>query len=408
MIMLEKSMGLFFFLKKPKNYRSGAKDVYLKVTVDGIPRELSCKRKWEPSRWSVDAGRATGQKEDSRELNTYLDTLQTKAYEAKRILLDRGKVVTANAIKDILSGVEQQRRMFIFLFQNHNNEMSKMIGNGVAKGTWTNFNTSLSHTKEFLKYKYKMDDMNILSLDVEFIKDFYSWLRTEKKCAHNSAIKNLANMKKIVLDCVEKKWLVGDPFAGFDMTRTEVKPTFLMMSELKLIIEKEIKNDRLARVRDVFVFCCFTGLAFIDVKQLKRSEVVRGFDGEYWISKDRQKEGVLSQIPLLPVCIELLKKYENDPVCSANNMLLPVLSNQKYNSYLKEISVICNIDKELTSHVARHTFGTSVTLGNGVPITTIKEMLGHKTLKQTLHYARVLAVKTSEDMKALKYRLDSN
>jgi site-specific recombinase XerD len=405
--MLEKSIGLLFFLKKPKNYKSGPKDVYLRITVDGIPKELSCKRKWDHSRWNSHAGRATGLKEDARELNAYLDTLQTKAYECKRILLDRGKIVTAIAIRDILTGVEQSRRMLIFLFQKHNDEMKRMIGNGVAKGTHTNFNTSLSHTKEFVKHKYKVQEINILSLDVEFIKDFYSWLRTEKKCAHNSAIKNLANMKKIVLDCVEKKWLVGDPFAGFDMTRTEVKPTFLMMDELKAIMEKEIKNDRLARVRDVFVFCCFTGLAFIDVKQLKRSEVVRGFDGEYWISKDRQKEGVLSQIPLLPVCIELLKKYENDPGCSANDMLLPVLSNQKYNSYLKEIAVVCNISKELTSHVARHTFGTSVTLGNGVPITTIKEMLGHKTLKQTLHYARVLAVKTSEDMKVLKSRLVS-
>lgn len=209
-------------------------------------------------------------------------------------------------------------------------------------------------------------------------------------------------MKKIVLDCVERGWLLSDPFATFDMNREDVDPTYLTISELHAILNKEISNERLMRVRDVFVFCCFTGLSFIDIKQLKRNEVITGFDGGHWICKDRQKEGVLSKIPLLPVCLEILKKYERDPVCIDKEMLLPVLSNQKYNSYLQEIAAICNINKELTSHVARHTFGTAVTLANGVPITSVKDMLGHKTLKQTLHYARVLPMQISADMERLK------
>ncbi|MFT4092940.1 MAG: site-specific integrase [Niabella sp.] len=404
--MLEKSIGLLFFLKKPKNYPKGnSKDVYLKVTVDGVPRELSCKRKWDPRRWNPHAGRATGNKEDARELNMYLDTLKTMAYDAKRQLLDRGKMITAVAIRDLITGVEEHRRKLIVLFQKHNDEMKKMIGNGVAKGTWTNFNTSLNHTREFIRFKYKMDDINILALDMDFIKDFYNWFRAEKKLSRNSTLKNIANMKKIVLDAMDRGWLLSDPFARFDMSRDEVNPTFLTMDELQKISEKDIANERLKRVRDVFVFCCFTDLAFIDAKQLKRSEIVQGFDGEFWISKDRQKEGVLSQIPLLPICVDLLKKYENDPVCVAKEMLLPVLSNQKYNEYLKEIGAICNIKKELTTHVARHTFGTAVTLANGVPITSVKDMLGHKSLRQTLHYARVLPIQVSEDMQLLKAKL---
>lgn len=404
--MLEKSIGLLFFLKKPKNYRNGdIKDVYLKITVDGIPRELSCKRKWEPKRWNPHAGRALGSKEDAKELNTYLDTLQTIAYDAKRQLLDRGKLVTATAIRDAMTGKEQHRRKLLVQFQKHNDETKKMIGKGVAKGTWTNFETSLAHTKNFIRYKYGLDDVNILALDKDFIKDFYSWLRSEKNCCHNTSLKNIANMKKIVLDCIDRGWLLSDPFAGFDMTREDVIPTHLTMQEVSIISEKIINNERLSRVRDVFIFCCFTGLAFVDIKQLKRSEVVVGFDGGYWISKDRQKEGVLSQIPLLPVCVELLKKYEKDPICIMKELLLPVLSNQKYNEYLKEIGAICNISKELTTHVARHTFATAVTLANGVPITSVKDMLGHKTMKQTLHYARVLPIQISEDMQMLRVRL---
>jgi integrase len=404
--MLEKSIGLLFFLKKPKNYQQGdPKDVYLKITVDGIARELSCKRKWEYKRWNPHAGRASGFKEDAKELNTYLDTLQTMAYDAKRQLLDRGKIVTAKDICDKMTGKEQHRRKLIFQFEKHNAEMKKMIGNGVAKGTLTNFCASLLHARNFIKFKYGIDDINILALDKDFVKDLYSWLRSEKKCAHNTSIKNIANIKKIVLDCVDRGWLAGDPFAGFDMSREDVSPTYLTMEEVQKISEKSIENQRLCRIRDVFIFCCFTGLAFIDVKQLKRSEVVLGFDGEYWIRKDRQKEGVLSQIPLLPICIELLKKYEHDPVCISKELLLPVLSNQKYNGYLKEIGAICDIQKELTTHVARHTFATAITLANGVSITTVKDMLGHKTMKQTLHYARVLPKQISEDMRLVKVKL---
>lgn len=407
--MLEKSISLLFYLKKPKSFeRKKLKDVYLRITVDGIAKELSCKRKWDAKRWNSYAGRAMGNKEDALEMNAYLDTLQTLAYAAKRQLLDRGKIISSTAIKDIMSGKEEHNRKLLVLFQKHNEELKKMIGNGVARGTWVNFETSFSHTKAFIKYKYQSDDINILALDKDFIKDFYNWFRAEKKCCRNTTLKNIANMRKIVFDCVDRGWLVGDPFAGFDMSRDEVYPTFLTMDELLTIIQKEFINERLSKVRDVFVFCCFTGLAFIDVRQLKRSEVMMGFDGNYWISKGRQKGGVLSQIPLLPVCMDILKKYENDPVCVQKDMLLPVLSNQKYNEYLKEIAALCEVNKELTTHVARHTFATAVTLSNGVPITSVKDMLGHKKLDQTLHYARVLPVKISEDMNVLKKKLQGS
>ena len=160
-------------------------------------------------------------------------------------------------------------------------------------------------------------------------------------------------------------------------------------------------------MRDIFVFCCFTGLAFIDVKKLKRSEVTIGIDGQLWIQKIRQKSAVPSKIPLLPITIQILDKYKDHPACVANDVLLPVLSNQKYNCYLKELADICNIDKKLTSHSARHTFGTTVTLSNRVPIESVKQMMGHKNIKQTLHYARVLPIKLSEDMQLLKERLES-
>ncbi len=208
---------------------------------------------------------------------------------------------------------------------------------------------------------------------------------------------------------MRKQWLAyKGSFCFIKISLEENDPVFLTKEEIERLAEKIIQNARLQSVRDIFIFCCFTGLAFVDVKHLKRSEVCIGIDGLPWIQKKRQKSGVPSKIPLLPITIHILDKYKDHPACIASDILLPVLSNQKYNSYLKELADMCNINKNLTSHTARHTFGTTVTLSNRVPIESVKEMMGHKKINQTLHYARVLPIKLSEDMQLLKERLDSS
>jgi integrase len=403
--MLEKSLGILFFLKQPRNYDGGPMYIYLRITVDGIPKELSAKRSWEPVRWNGKANRASGNKEDAKELNHYLDVLQNKAYDARKKLIDTGRIITSTAIVDILSGAEQRKRNLMVLFKKHNDDMKQMIGKGVGKGTWTTFNTAYKHVTNFLKLIYHADDINILSLDLEFIKQLYHWLRTVKNLNHNTTLKNITNMKKIVLACVDNGWLLHDPFAKFETTRDETETVYLVKEEIQAIADKEISNQRLCRVRDLFIFCCFTGLSFIDVKQLKRSEITIDTRGELRIYKNRQKTGTPAVIPLLPISKTILEKYKDDVDCIAKDMLLPVLSNQKYNAYLKELAGISSVDKELSSKMARNTFGTTVTLANNVPMETISKMMGHKSLRQTQHYAKVLAVKVTEDMDLLKRRI---
>lgn len=402
--MLEKSLGLMFFLKKPQDYVEGLVPIYLRITVDGVRKEMSTKRFWDPEKWNAKANRAVGNKEETKNLNAYLDVLQNKAYAARTHLIDRGKIVTALAIKNILSGEDQRQWMLMVLFKLHNKGLEAMIGKGVAKGTHTNFETSYSHVSKFLKSQYKVDDINILSLDLEFIKKLYNWFRTVKDLNHNSALKNIANMKKIVLDCVDNGWLVADPFAKFEMTRDEVDTVYLTKEQVQAIANKKITNPRLNKVRDMFIFSCFTGLAFIDMKQLKRSEVFTN-DGELRIYKNRQKTGTPAVIPLLPIAKVILKKYEEDEYCVVKDMLLPVLSNQKYNTYLKDLAERCDIEIELSSKIARNTFATTITLANNVPMETISKMMGHKSLRQTQHYAKILAVKVNEDMAALNKKL---
>lgn len=402
--MLEKSLGLLFYLKKPKDYTEGPVLIYLRITVDGVPKEMSTKRFCDPERWNSKANRVIGNKEDVKTLNAYLDVLQNKAYDARTHLIDRGKIVTASAIKNIISGDDQRQWMLMVLFKAHNKGLEELIGKGVAKGTHTNFETSYTHVCKFLKSQYKVEDINILSLDLEFIKKLYKWFRTVKDLNHNSALKNIANMKKIVLDCVDNGWLVADPFAKFEMTRNEVDTVYLSKEQVQAIANKKITNPRLRKVRDMFIFSCFTGLAFIDMKQLKRSEVFTN-DGELRIYKNRQKTGTPAVIPLLPIAKVILKKYEEDEYCVVRDMLLPVLSNQKYNTYLKDLAERCDIEIELSSKIARNTFATTITLANNVPMETISKMMGHKSLRQTQHYAKVLAVKVNEDMADLNRKL---
>jgi site-specific recombinase XerD len=232
-----------------------------------------------------------------------------------------------------------------------------------------------------------------------------TWFKTERKCGQNATMKYISILKMVVLFCVNNDWLGKDPFARFKMSREEVIPEFLTKEEIQAISEKDIKIGRLKQVRDVFLFCCYTGLAYVDIEKLKASEASLGLDNEPWIFTKRGKTKVPSRIPLLPEAQKILAEYKDRPPHINSKGLLPVLSNQKYNSYLKELADMCGISKNLTTHTARHTFATTITLSNGVPIETVSKMLGHKKIQTTQNYARVLDMKVSEDMQILKDKL---
>ena len=267
------------------------------------------------------------------------------------------------------------------------------------------FETTLKHTQSFLEAKYRITDIEIKKLDFEFISEYEFWLKSVRRCDHNITMKYLSNFKKIVNRCVRSGKLLRDPFVGYAMTKREVERTALTELQLKAIAEKKFSIERLSLVRDIFLFSCFTGLAYVDVKKLRKQEIMEGTDGEKWIIC-RQKTDTTSRIPLLQSALEIIKHYETHPLILAGDKVLPALSNQKMNAYLKEIADVCGIHTNLTYHIARHTFATTVTLSNGVPIETVSKMLGHRNLKTTQHYAKILDKKISDDMKKLRsYRL---
>jgi site-specific recombinase XerD len=395
---------LLFRLKKTTNHADGDMMlVYMRITIASTRSELSTGRKFDPSRWNKRAGRAIGNKEDAKTLNAYLDMLQNKVYEAHRELLALNEPVTAVLLRDKLQGKSaEQKRMLLEVFAEHNRQMVRLIENEeYASGTLTHFETTYKHVQSFIKWKYKADDMAIENADYAFISDFEYYLKAEV-CAHNTTMKYLGDLKKILLLCVKRGWLPKDPFLGYKMSRREVPKDFLVDHELQAMEGKKFLSERLTLVRDVFLFSCYTGLAYADVKKLKLSEIRIGIDGSKWLFIERQKSSTPSPVPLLPVALSILEKYKDHPRCINSDRALPVLCNQKMNEYLKEIADVCGISKKLTYHTARHTFATTVTLNNNVPIESVSKMLGHKSLKQTQHYAKVLNKKIGEDMQILK------
>lgn len=400
---MNKTFNLLFYVKKSKINFLGESPIYLRITIDGKISEISVKRTILPSRWNAKAQKVSGSSEESKSFNFYLKAFEQKVYDTYHELIRDKEYVTCESLKNKLLGKGEHIRTLIPIFEDHNNRMEKLIGKEFAQGTLERYNITLKHTKEFLKWKYKISDIDILKIDLAFLNDFELYLRTEKSCSNNSAVKYIKkNLGKIIRICIANGWLSRDPFLNYKSTFNEVTRTFLNEQEIERLFNKDFKNERLSQVRYIFLFSCFTGLAYIDTQKLTNDNIIIGLDGNKWIYTKRQKTKTTSNIPLLPQAERIIERYKDHPICLNSGRLLPVLSNQKMNAYLKEIADLCEINKELTYHIARHTFATTITLSNGVPIESVSKMLGHTNIKTTQHYAKILDKKVSEDMSALR------
>ncbi|MBX0335347.1 site-specific integrase [Pontibacter sp. HSC-14F20] len=396
---------LLFYLKKPKNYQQGPVPIYLRITVAGKRSELATGRTIEPASWLAQAGRALGKKEEIKSLNAYLEILQARVYEAQRQLVEARQPLTAEALKDRLLGREAKGRMLLEVFSEHNRKMEALVGEEFAPGTLERYTTSLRHTRDFVKWKYAIEDVDVRQVDHAFVTDYEFYLRSVRKCSNNTAVKYIKNFGKIIRICLANGWITMNPFLHYKAKLRKVERAYLSEEELERMAEKKFVSDRLTQVRDIFLFSCYTGLAYVDVQQLKRADIQTGVDGEQWIFKNRQKTDTPSRIPLLPKALTILARYQDHPQCLYEDRLLPVPSNQKMNAYLKEIADVCGIEKPVTFHTARHTFATTVTLLKGVPMESDSKMLGHTSMRTTQHYAKILDVKVGEDMRLLRERL---
>jgi site-specific recombinase XerD len=402
---MSQNFKVLFFLKKGRNTKVNSLPVYVRVTVEGKRVEWSVQRKCEPGfKWNQALGRATATREEAKNLNAYLDVIQGNIFMIQKEYLLRNEPVTAEQVRSkMLHKVEEKQHSLIEVFKYHNEQFQKLVGLEFSHGTYKKYKSVLKSLENFIEWKFNKKDILLSAANHQFITEYEFYLKSVQKIQHNSAMGNIKKLKKIIRQCVANDWLLKDPFRSYKITTKETHRNYLLTDELDILRTKFITIQRLDQVRDIFIFSCYTGLSYTDVMMLKHNNIAIGIDGDQWIFTKRNKTDTLSKIPLLPIAKEIIEKYQSQNLIA--NTIFPKLSNQRLNSYLKEIGDICKFNKELTFHCARHTFATTVTLTNGVPIETVGKMLGHKNLRTTQIYAKILDNKVSNDMQQLKNKL---
>ena len=390
------SIMINFFLRANRADANGNAPIFVRISLGGKRCELSTGRKCNVTKWSNE--HCTQRNKEAEVLNNYLSSLNLRILEIYNQLMVSKEVISLQKIKDIFSGKTTNTTTLIELFKEHNEKAWKLVDKEFSRSTCIKYGTVLNQVTEFMKLTYNIKDIQLRELKYTFITDYEFYLKTVKNVSHNTAAKYIKNFRKIVHLAVKTGIIDKDPFASYNYKYKVIERGFLTKEELYSLESKKIPNSRLDAVRDMFLFACYTGLSYKDAEKLSKEHIIKGVDDEMWIHIKRTKTGGKSQIPLLPKAQQLLDKY-NKP----NSLtLLPILSNQKMNAYFKEIAIICDIEKNLTFHLARHTFATTVTLTNGVSIESVSAMLGHKSIRTTQIYSKVVEEKISKEMNGIK------
>ncbi len=399
--MTRSVISFLFFIRKNKMLKSGEVPIYLRITCRRQSIEVAIGRRIIPELWSSEANGARGNTKEARDINDHIAHVRFQLRDIMQQLRAEEIEITPLSIKNTWLGIVPDEKTILGIFKDHNEAIKLLVGKDVVDSTRKRYETAFKHIQAFIRHQYKKEDLPLSRIDHEFINGLEFYLKTQRNCCHNTAIKYVKNFKKIVRRAIANGWMKLDPFANYKMSLRKVDRGFLTEEELNAVRTKELPVGRLAQVRDIFLVGCMTGLAYSDLKKLCPQNLVKGDDGRLWIHVCRTKTDNACHIPLLPMAAQIIDKYSNHPYCISHNVLLPVSSNQKLNAYLKEIATVCQINKELTTHIARHTFATTVTLNNDIPIESVSKMLGHSSINMTKIYARLLDKKVSSDMEKL-------
>ena len=399
----DSTLGVIFFTRKKRNDPEKL-DIYVRITVNKKRAEFSIKRDIAVCNWNIFRSRAKETDQNLILLNTYLDDVYAEVLNAHKQLHSERKLITAKAIKSRYLGEDEEHMTLMKAVEYHNTDINKSL----KPGTLKNYFSTEKYLKQFLQERLKTDNIYLIQLNYKFIADFENYIRTyrprkaRKTCSNNGTMKHLERLMKITNLALKMEWLEKDPFRNFKLRYIRNERNYLTERELELIEGTSFMTVGLIRVKDIFLFSCYTGLSYIDIKELHTNQILMGINGNQMVHTKRIKTNESVKIPLLPRAKEILDKYEEEMKLTGN--VLPVYSNQKTNKNLKEIAKACGIHKNITFHAARHTFATTVTLSNGVPIETVSKLLGHTKLSTTQIYARVLQKKVGEDMQNLMDR----
>ncbi len=385
-------------------------ELFARITVNQRRVNISLKRKIDIDTWDIHKARVKGNSENARIINKYIDQVKAKLFKAYQDLNIQDKLITAELIKSRYFGEDEKFYTLQNLIDYHN---IKMV-NKLHKDTMRHYKTSQGYLSLFLEKELKVSDIYLKDLNYAFVMDFENFLISyrpidhHRKIGNNTTMKHIQRLRKMINMAYLMEWIEKDPFVKFKPVFDKREREFLSQTELESIENYTTDIERLNLVKDLFIFSCYTGIAYVDVMQLSKDNILMGIDGGLWIITKRQKTNTPVKVPILEKAQQLIDKYKNNIRAEVSGTLFPMLSNQKLNSYLKEIADVCGIKKNLTFHMARHTFATTITLTNGVPIETVSKLLGHNKIATTQIYAKVIERKVSDDMNALKLVLNKN
>ncbi|WP_421824576.1 site-specific integrase [Flagellimonas oceanensis] len=402
------SFSIRFWIKKRSRKKNGRIPIYARIRFSGKYCDISVNRTTLEERWCPELGKIDHRAKDANGINRYLDEVHSKLLDCHRQLLAEGEVISAKKIKLRFLGKDQVVNTLKDIIEFHKiHEMPKL-----AQGTIKNYSSTEAYLLRFIKYRYHTTDIKLSFIDYGFLMEFESYLRNCKPLvkhiplSNNGIMKHMERFKKLVTLAFKFGSMPRNPFTLYNMKFESYDSDFLEEDEIEKIKQLKLEEDGLNLVRDLFLFSCYTGLSYVEVKMLRERDIVKGFDGDQWINVKRKKTKTPVKVPLLHTAERILKKYKGHPRIEDAQLLLPVYSNQKVNRNLKIIAKRAGIDKNITFHVARHTFATTITLMNNVPIETVSKLLGHTKLSTTQKYARVLEKKISKDMAQLKKELN--
>lgn len=392
------TFSILFFMHRSKTNKKGEHPIYCRLTVQGRSREFSCQLWTLNNKWNPTAGKITGANEEAQTANHTLHAIRQNLLNIRADLQSQGKLLTAELVVNAHLGKSVTQYSLIQLHEYHNEQhVKKLIGKDYAEGTYARYKTSLDHVTRFITHKYKTSDILIHDVDNAFAAAYEFYLKTVRNCSTNTTSKYIKNLKTVINFAVSRGYIPNNPIQNYKAKLQRIEKEFLTEKEIRAIEMKEIDNTRLEEARDVFNFCCFTGLSYSDSAKLNANNIVIGMNGKKQIHIKRTKTDVAATIPLLPKALEIIEKYKEHELCLYSGKLLPTKSNQKQNAYLKEIATLTKCPKKLTTHTARHTFATLM-LTKGVSIETVSSMLGHTNIKTTQIYAKIIEEKVMTEM----------
>lgn len=399
---MRSTFRILFYLKRNAPKSNGLVPVMCRITVNGKISQFSCKLDVDEKHWDVKTGRMTGRSVVALEANRMLDKIRVGINKAYQDICDKDNYVTAEKVRNAFLGMGMNHETLLAVFRQHNEDYAKQVGKIKSQRSYWKYCTVYNHLSEFIRQRYKVSDIALKELAPAFITDFELFLRTEKNHCTNTIWSYMMPFKRIIYMSINNGWLQRDPFYAYSITKEETKRGFLSKEEIKMLIEGSFKKKSYELIRDLFIFCCFTGLSWTDMANLTKENLQTSFDGHLWIKTNRQKTGTETNLRLLEVPLRIIKKYEG---CSEDGKLLPVPCYPNCKNGIKVIAKECGIEKNVTWHMSRHSFATTVCLSNDMPIETLSKMLGHRSIRTTQIYAKITAEKVSNDMEKLSQAL---